>query len=932
MANTLVKLKTGTISKLEQKINGAPAVQLNEGTVYFAIDTVPDKPVGQIVYDAPDGNGGVARIVMSTRAEYADDADTANNVTGVVQVAHGGTGAINVADARTNLELGNAKIFYGTCSVNGGTAAKTVTCSAFTSSDLTTGAIIFVTFSNTNSATAANLTMSVNGTTAKPIKKYYNYAINNLTNAGEIRANATLPFVYDGTNWIVLGLDYNSTWSAMSQDEATAGTSTSARLITAAVLQAKIANSISNALSDTNAMIYKGTIATASDVPAIHEAGWTYKVVTAGTYVGQACEVGDVVLCVLDGNTTNNDDWIVIQKNVDNALFKSTNTFTDEHMLLADGTNGKVKSVAINPTLTIKDGDASNTPTFKISVGGKSSSESSLSTATTGIYGVTKLSNTSSASEEGLAATPKGVWTAINTLDGVITGTPSASKTATAFSQTNGKVTATFEDIAIAASQVTSGTLSVARGGTGQTSIANIKAGKDADGNTITTTYATKDELNSLLAANDAMVFKGLIMTASDVPAIHEAGWTYKIATFGTYAGKICEVGDLLICVTDNNVAANASDDHWMVVQTNVDNALFKGLNTYVDGHMLLADGTVGKVKSVAINPTITLTGGTATDSPKFTFTIGNAYTSNEVGIGTATTGIYGVTKLSDATNSTATDLAATANAVKKAYDLAASKTSNVGTITGVTAGTGLSGGGTSGNITINHSNSITAINSEDLYKIKYDAQGHITGASVQLITDNTSNTDVTSTDTNLITGRTLYYQLAKKGYTTNTGTVTSVTAGTGLNTSADQADSATKGSITTTGTLYLTKSGVTAGSYGPSANATPAYNATFNVPYITVDAYGRVTAASTKTVKIPATDNTDTKQNITLATNLKAYITGVTTAPTSTANALTGVGDTGVYLTTIAGELNATQYKVNEQVTLQYNSTTKSLDFIFAE
>ena len=57
-----------------------------------------------------------------------------------------------------------------------------------------------------------------------------------------------------------------------------------------------------------------------------------------------------------------------------------------------------------------------------------------------------------------------------------------------------------------------------------------------------------------------------------------------------------------------------------------------------------------------------------------------------------------------------------------------------------------------------------------------------------------------------------------------------------------------------------LATSGATAGSYGPSANATPAYGATFNVPYITVDNKGRVTAASTKTVKIPASDNTDTK------------------------------------------------------------------------
>lgn len=56
-----------------------------------------------------------------------------------------------------------------------------------------------------------------------------------------------------------------------------------------------------------------------------------------------------------------------------------------------------------------------------------------------------------------------------------------------------------------------------------------------------------------------------------------------------------------------------------------------------------------------------------------------------------------------------------------------------------------------------------------------------------------------------------------------------------------------------------LATSGATAGSYGPSANATPAYGATFNVPYITVDNKGRVTKAETKTVKIPASDNTDT-------------------------------------------------------------------------
>lgn len=72
--------------------------------------------------------------------------------------------------------------------------------------------------------------------------------------------------------------------------------------------------------------------------------------------------------------------------------------------------------------------------------------------------------------------------------------------------------------------------------------------------------------------------------------------------------------------------------------------------------------------------------------------------------------------------------------------------------------------------------------------------------AAVRSITDNSSNADVTSSDTNLITGRTLYYQLAKKGYTTNTGTVTKITTGSGL----------TGGPITTTGTISIATGGVT--------------------------------------------------------------------------------------------------------------------------
>lgn len=68
-----------------------------------------------------------------------------------------------------------------------------------------------------------------------------------------------------------------------------------------------------------------------------------------------------------------------------------------------------------------------------------------------------------------------------------------------------------------------------------------------------------------------------------------------------------------------------------------------------------------------------------------------------------------------------------------------------------------------------------------------------------------------------------------------------------------------------TNGTLGVTykathaKSGATANSYGDSSNQTPAYGGTFNVPYITVNDTGHITGISTHTVKIPASDNTNT-------------------------------------------------------------------------
>ena len=90
-----------------------------------------------------------------------------------------------------------------------------------------------------------------------------------------------------------------------------------------------------------------------------------------------------------------------------------------------------------------------------------------------------------------------------------------------------------------------------------------------------------------------------------------------------------------------------------------------------------------------------------------------------------------------------------------------------------------------------------------------------------------------------------------------------------------------------------LATSGATAGSYGDSAAQTPGYGSTFKVPYITVDNKGRVTGISEHTVKIPASDNTDTLVKQTAKTDSVEYkiLTTISASPTSGDAAEAGYG-----------------------------------------
>lgn len=97
----------------------------------------------------------------------------------------------SAADLETKADL----VAIATCSTSAGTQAKTVSVTNFR---LVTGALCYVKFSNTN--TASSPTLNVSSTGAKTIR-YKNASVA----ANMIKANVVYEFSYDGTYWNIVG-------------------------------------------------------------------------------------------------------------------------------------------------------------------------------------------------------------------------------------------------------------------------------------------------------------------------------------------------------------------------------------------------------------------------------------------------------------------------------------------------------------------------------------------------------------------------------------------------------------------------------------------------------------------------------------------------------------------------------------------------------
>ncbi len=316
-------------------------------------------------------SGGVTTLtgIYDARYKKSSAQESATNLTGIVPVANGGTGLSTITanavvtgngqNAATLVNTANGALFatsaggaasFGTLPVaQGGTGATTAVNarSNLGAQALITGAATSVT---TNDLTANRILVS-NSSGKIAVSSYSDSAIGHAsyqkfpTNAsglfnvlcnstpntdGANVLNYSASLYYDPENEILTSKNFstvngghfdgnlsgNHTSGSISSG-VTATTQAAGDSSTKIATTAFVSNAIGTAL--TGAAMYKGAVNTGPDISNLsdYKAGWYWVVATAGTYCGQACEVGDMIFCNTDrASAYSATNFDVVQSNI----------------------------------------------------------------------------------------------------------------------------------------------------------------------------------------------------------------------------------------------------------------------------------------------------------------------------------------------------------------------------------------------------------------------------------------------------------------------------------------------------------------------------------------------------------------------------------------------------------------------------------------
>lgn len=320
-------------------------------------------------------------IELADNKIVSDVNGTATNVTGTVAIEHGGTNATTAAGARTNLGLGSIAVKADTDYVSTTLfKATTTTNSNIESTTNTVGYVTGLTRADWNYQQSDGAIYGQFYSASWKHQIYGDYRTGQISIRG--KNNGTWQNwrrVLDETNArTLLGVTDNSSNADV--------TSSDTNLITGRTLYYQLAKKgyapiasptftgipksvtpssssdskmiatkeyVDNAFAANDAMIFKGTIgdnesgATVTALPATHNVGWTYRVITAGKYANIQCEIGDLIICVTNGTVANDSHWTVAQTNIDGAVIGPASSTANRLAIFSGATGKEIKDSGV---------------------------------------------------------------------------------------------------------------------------------------------------------------------------------------------------------------------------------------------------------------------------------------------------------------------------------------------------------------------------------------------------------------------------------------------------------------------------------------------------------------------------------------------------------------------------------------------------------
>ena len=95
-------------------------------------------------------------------------------------------------------------------------------------------------------------------------------------------------------------------------------------------------------VSDINSFTI-GTVDSEHPLPSEVSIGQTFRVIESGEYAGQNCEPGDLIIVVADSENATNDDFIVVNVNIDGSAYVvGPNSANENNLPVFEGISGKL--------------------------------------------------------------------------------------------------------------------------------------------------------------------------------------------------------------------------------------------------------------------------------------------------------------------------------------------------------------------------------------------------------------------------------------------------------------------------------------------------------------------------------------------------------------------------------------------------------------